>query len=135
MIVRSRLEGLARPHVHCFTPQNLGIEQEKNEVFLLSVSQMEALPITAIAVGRQKGGGGGGGRRSQIMQRRESLVLYNRSILLAILLASRLEGAKKGGLTSMYIFSFSGTRECVSSIVNLNLHLTVCRTLIHFRFL
>ncbi len=60
MIVGSRLEGLAWPHVHCFTPQNLGIEQEKNEVFLLCVSQMEALPIIAIAVGRQKGGGGRG---------------------------------------------------------------------------
>ncbi len=59
MIVGSRLQGLARPHVHCFTPQNLGIEQEKNEVFLLSVSQMEALPIIAVAEGRQKGGGRG----------------------------------------------------------------------------
>jgi hypothetical protein len=92
---------------------------------------MEALPIIAIAVGRQKGGGGGGGRRSQIMQRRESLVLYNRSILLA----SRLEGAKKGGLTSMYVFSFYGTRECVSSVVNLILRFTECRTLIYLGFL
>jgi hypothetical protein len=93
MVVGSRLEGLARTNVHCFTPQNLGIEQEENEVFLLSVSQREALLITAIAVGRQKGGGGGGGRRSQIMQRRESLVFYKSSNTLWI---GRLKGAKKG---------------------------------------